>query len=754
MTIGIGPQPTGSRLPRGIAGGAIPIALLLLGLSLLHYPFLRGPGTQIPGDSADAAFLHYVLEYEFQWLHGGFVHQSLWDAPFFYPHANSLAYSEVLLGVLPFYGIWRLIGLDPAHSYQLWFVSLSVVNFVVLYEFLRKVMELRRLPSALGAYFFAFASPRVNQLHASHAQLWAEFYVVLAMWFLIRFLQLRTGEPCGKAVLWLSLASAAIALQLISGFYFGWFTCFALLVALVLSLVHSGQRAALFARVRRFWPAAIAATIVFIAIAGPSFAHYRAAAQELNVQASGGSNLIMPTLGSWIYAGDNNLLYSWIRHFPRIARVAASWERANAVGVGAGILVLAGAFLLRRHPVFRPVLLVSIMVLAVSFTLPGGLTLWHYIYRFVPGAPAVRVVSRWGVFLLFPFSIALAGCLDRTYGSRGWSLVALLGAVVVLEQFNVVHHYDFQAFQRRVLTYARQVKPECDAFLVSGVKRSVWDVAPLQVAAMWTQLVSGVPTMNGYSGNVPPQYPFFRGVADGLDYARTRDAISGWQKHNSRELRTCWLRPDPGAAPESSAQLGLEIVPAGAPSPEQKFVRWSYLGIMGRLPRPDEWASAEAALVGQGSGRTQFILSLIQTPEGHRRTFVEKAYLAILGRDADMGEWWSLSSQLASGGIAEPDLVSSILRTEEYRKIRVPSISMAQGDAAEIVRQIESGQSGPQQENRAFAGLMYLDLLGRPPDNRSGAIWAQQLNAGLAKGTLVEYILRSPEYQALGGVQP
>ncbi len=158
--------------------------------------------------------------------------------------------------------------------------------------------------------------------------------------------------------------------------------------------------------------------------------------------------------------------------------------------------------------------------------------------------------------------------------------------------------------------------------------------------------------------------------------------------------------------------------------------------------------------MGQKPGRTQFVLSLIETPESQRRAFAEKAYLAILGRDADIGEWWSLSSQLASGGIAKPDLVSSILRSEKYRIIRVPGISMAQGGPAEIVRQIESGQLGALQENRAFAGLMYLDLLGRPPDNRSAAIWTQQLNAGLSKGTFVEYILRSPEYQALGGVQP
>jgi len=745
----IGARAAAARRPRGMIGAAIPLGILLLGLALVHYRFVLGRGTQIPGGRIDTAFLHYVLEHEYQWLHGGIVHQSFWDPAFSYPQRNSLAYSELLIGVLPFYAVWRALGFDPGGSYQLWFVSLSILNFLAMYGFLRKVMELRGLPSALGAYFFAFGSPRVNELQAEHAQLWFQFYVVLAVWFLIRFLQLRTDAPRGKAVLWLSLASAAVALQLISCFYFGWFLCFSLMVALGVSLIARGPRQALFGQVRRFWPALIAAAAVFICLTGFTLEHYLAAAGKLNLRGAGPDAMIMPTLGSWIYAGDNNLLYSWIRWFPRISRVGRYWERANGVGVITGILVLAGAIWFRRRPVFRPIFLASVVVLALTFTLPGGWTLWQAVYRSVPAAPAVRVVARWGVFLLFPFSIALAACLDRIYASRGWAPAALLGAVVVLEQFNFIQHYDFQAFQRRALNYIAQLKPQCNSFLVSGASDRPSEIMELQVASMWAQLVSGVATVNGYSGYFPEGYPFLAPVATGVDYAHTLDGISKWQKRSPAELLTCWLRPDPGAQAGSSAPLRLEIVSPGTPSPVEKFVRWSYVGILGRLPRPDEAASAQAALDGRDGGRARLILSLIQTPEARRGAFAEKAYLSLLDRDADKDAWRSLSPQLASGRITEQDVAGGILRSEEYRnRSALPGGSLPHfASPAEIAGEIESGPRG----NRTAIGLMYLYLLGRPPVPREAAFWTRQLDRGLSSVTLVEYILDSQEYETLGG---
>jgi hypothetical protein len=234
-------------------------------------------------------------------------------------------------------------------------------------------------------------------------------------------------------------------------------------------------------------------------------------------------------------------------------------------------------------------------------------------------------------------------------------------------------------------------------------------------------------------------------------------ALTEWQKLGSPgRLRTCWLRPDPGALTESSISLAIEIVSPASPSPAQKFVRWSYVGVLGRLPRPDESAAAEAAPEEQNEGGARFILSLIQTPEGQLRAFAEKAYLAILGRDADTEGWWSSSSQLVSAHITKLDLVSSILASEEYRQT---SVHVSDGPAArlaapaEIVGQIESREFEEKLGNRAYAGLIYLYLLGRPPDAHGATAWTQHLNAGLPKAAFVEDILRSQEYQTLGGAQ-
>jgi hypothetical protein len=728
-----------SAMTRTRGSVVIPFGVLLLGLILAHYQFLAGPGRLLPGGPIDAAFVHYVLEHGYQWLNGGFS-ASFWNAPFFYPHPNSMANSEVLLGLLPFYAVWRAAGIGPGAAYQLWFVSLSVLNFFVLYLFLRKVVVVHRLPAAVGAYFFSFGSPRLNQIVGSHPQFWGQFYVVLAVWCLIRFLQSGTDEPRRRAVLWLSLAGAATALQLISGFYFGWFLCFSLLAALTVGLVQTKARQALWALLRRFWSAPFLAAAVFVALAGPGLLHYHAAAAEIIHNPRSG-HPTMPTLGSWIYAGYTNFLYAWIGRFPQIAHVASLAERANGMGICTGILILAGAILSRRHPVFRPMLLVSAVVLILSFTIPGGWTLWQFVYRYVPGAPAVRIVSRWGVFLLFPFATALALCLDRIRTQRHWMATAVLGSVVLLEQINTVPHYDFQAFARTAANLAGGLKPECNCFFASHISRDFGDWSRLQVAAMWAQLVSGVPTVNGYSGYWPPGYPLFpTAMATSLDYPRTL-GFAAWQNVDPhRPLRICWLRPET----PSSAGLSLEIIAPVMDSPVQRFIRWSYIGILGRLPRPDETVSAESAAGARDRSWARLVLSLLQTPEAQPHVFAEKAYLALLDRDADADRWWSATNR-SNIGIWKQDLVAEILRSEEYGKRSVPA------DPAGIVRQIDSDQK---LDNRAFAGLMYLCLLGRPPDAGGALSAAHLLDTGMSKASIVNYFIGSPEYRALIGASP
>jgi hypothetical protein len=75
----------------------------------------------------------------------------------------------------------------------------------------------------------------------------------------------------------------------------------------------------------------------------------------------------------------------------------------------------------------------------------------------------------------------------------------LLALLAVLEQARQLPMLDLREEQARVEAIAARVDRKAAAFLHAGAA----DV-PSQVAAMWAALETGVPTLNGYSGNEPP----------------------------------------------------------------------------------------------------------------------------------------------------------------------------------------------------------------------------------------------------------
>ena len=73
------------------------LALLFLGAALLlTHPLTESLGSALPGNLDDPLLNTWSLGWGAQWLGGG---RDLWDAPIFYPHADTFAYSEHLLGI-------------------------------------------------------------------------------------------------------------------------------------------------------------------------------------------------------------------------------------------------------------------------------------------------------------------------------------------------------------------------------------------------------------------------------------------------------------------------------------------------------------------------------------------------------------------------------------------------------------------------------------------------------------------------------
>jgi hypothetical protein len=165
--------------------------------------------------------------------------------------------------------------------------------------------------------------------------------------------------------------------------------------------------------------------------------------------------------------------------------------------------------------------------------LSGSLTLWKYVYRFVPGGAVIRVSGRVALLMLIPLSVGFAKFWDWFVKHAGWRYAIPLGAFCMLEQGISTSSFDKQGARERIQTVASWV--ECDgkprAFFYSSHRPGYpnWND---HVDAMWAGLVTDVPTVNGYSSSVPPGWwPLYESaVCEKGEENRVRESLRRWSR--------------------------------------------------------------------------------------------------------------------------------------------------------------------------------------------------------------------------------
>src|SRR6266446_7278007 len=92
-----------SSRARQLSTALLPIALLILGMTIAFYPMLFSKLGQMQTDPGDTRFVNFILEYEYRWLRGDLLALEFWSPRIFFPERNTLAYSDIFVSVLPFY---------------------------------------------------------------------------------------------------------------------------------------------------------------------------------------------------------------------------------------------------------------------------------------------------------------------------------------------------------------------------------------------------------------------------------------------------------------------------------------------------------------------------------------------------------------------------------------------------------------------------------------------------------------------------
>lgn len=227
----------------------------------------------------------------------------------------------------------------------------------------------------------------------------------------------------------------------------------------------------------------------------------------------------------------------WLREPRRLAAVACGFLVVTTYAdypMTLGIAALAVAWLASRRGQAastlsaRSLAVLSACATVVLILYPGELILWSLVYEYVPGGSAIRAVARIGLLVLLPMALGLAVLFDRLAGTRPRFAVAL-ALICLIEQGRTTATVDKTAWRAGVADLAARIDPRFDAFYFSPPDGS-WPIHKYQLDAMWAGTIRGRPTINGYSGWMPPGWapletPF---AFHPLDQRRIANALDAW----------------------------------------------------------------------------------------------------------------------------------------------------------------------------------------------------------------------------------
>ena len=499
-------------------------------------------------DPGDTRLLNYVLEHGYKWLAGDPAHTAFWTPPMFFPEEETLSYSESLLGLQPVYGVWRVIGAAPDTAMQFMMLASSILNFALAFWLLKRALAVGNVGAAFGAFLFAFSSPRGAQL--GHQQLLPHFFTVLALLAALEVFR-RIGDAGRRrqARAWLAIFFASVVGQLYAGVYLGWFLCFALMAAIGWGLVFREYRHKLRRLVLLHWPTLAMGSLVSLVALAPMVVHYRQAALSVGVRNFAEVSTMLPRMQSWVYLGRFNWVYGWLHDHRAFNRLPLFWEHEIGVGLITSAIAVFGIWHSRHNPVVRLAGLVTITIVILSTFLPGGHTLWRAVYVLIPGAKAIRGVTRVALLLLVPASFGGAILANLLLLKSKYGILAVVLALSVLEQGRFQLSYSKSDFRRRTDETTRLIPPHCRAFYYS-VLAGKQDFICDQLDAMWASMKAGVPTVNGYSGNYPPRWGspmtpglLFNAVATPKEEEQLGHFLDAWlATKNIQRDQVCWIR--------------------------------------------------------------------------------------------------------------------------------------------------------------------------------------------------------------------
>lgn len=487
------------------------------------------------GDRGDARLNNLIVEHFYSLFCGK---ENFFDLNIFYPMKNTISYTDMNFLISLPYSIFRFIGFDMFSAYKTVLISLHVFGSLTLFYFLNTQLKLDLLASLLGVSAFSFANG--YSIRMVHTQMMAISFLpmifICAGNFFINFRKKYTRRI--HAVFGI-LSLSAIA-------YTSWYNFFFLILFLCIFLpifiYNSPKYKVNIIYYKSIFPELIIYFLFFVILLIPFYYIYSPTVEVNGYRTWNEICFMLPQIIDIFNVGIHNfLLGNFFDHLHLSSfRNKYEWE----VSQGYSIILLASLiyfifYYIRNkknvcsNKIYnRPLINPLIISITFSIILPlefHGYSLWYIIYKFFPGAQAIRGVSRYYFFLLLPIGILLALLVDfyrsRFHKHYKFSMYALIS---ILFLSNILCGYSKWDTKNdyELLDYVSAPPSEAKVFLmVSSNPLGI----PFYINMLDAWLIANkynLKTINGYSGLTPKMWNFF----DISDENRMEN-LHKWHKH-------------------------------------------------------------------------------------------------------------------------------------------------------------------------------------------------------------------------------
>ena len=484
---------------------------LILGLSLFTFNVIGFNFCFFPGDLGDGRLNLYFLEHAHLFFTGKL--KSFWDAPFMFPEKNVISYSDNLLGSAPIFSSFRLAGFDIYKSYQLWFVTVSALNYISAFYFLKHLFK-NNYSAVLGAFIFAFSIALQSQL--THAQTFPRFAIPLAFMMAVKF-----SEELRPKYFFYTLLF--VVYQIYCGVYLGFMLAVPIGVYLTLTIIKSLLQKRQILLNFKWFSQIVSYGLLNIVILLPLMLPYIKRRISPGIEHYKQIMDSLPTIKSYLFSQGGSLI--WDSLSKNVPDYNAWWDHQIFAGGIATICFIIGVFFLisnatksrfRLHSFSAPSILMSTGLITMLLFLRFDKFSAYIALYFLPGFSSMRSLARIINIELIFFGIATTFVFSFIFKKRfRYKPVIFLAVLLLVICDN--YFYKEKSYKTKV-NIAKERTNNIEKAFAKIPLGSVVSYEPAQmesasiyyqIDAMLTAQKYGLKTLNGYTATCPGDYGMY-----------------------------------------------------------------------------------------------------------------------------------------------------------------------------------------------------------------------------------------------------